>query len=98
MGMEKPRSDKDSKPETSSPQSVAIPIELGWLQILVNSTNDNCHNIIALIKVVLTNTNCLLTVYQIYTTHGPCVACGPLERTVRPVTTFGNIKKKVSPP
>ena len=61
MGMEKPRSDTDSNPETSSPQRVAIPNELGWLQILVNSTNDNCRNsIITLIRVVLTNKNCLL--------------------------------------
>jgi hypothetical protein len=99
MGMEKPRSDTDSKPETCSPQRVAIPIELGWLRILVNSTNYNFYNnIITLIKFVLTNTNYLLTVYQVYTRHDPCVACGPLELTVRPVTTFGNIKKKSSSP
>jgi len=56
MGMEKTCSDTGSKPETSSPQRVAITNELGWLRILVNSTNDNFHNsIITLIKVVLTN-------------------------------------------
>jgi hypothetical protein len=67
MGMDKPRSDTDTKPETSSPHRVAIPIELGWLRILVNSKKENCHNnTVTLIKVILTNTDCLLlTVHQV---------------------------------
>jgi hypothetical protein len=96
MGMEKPRSDTDSNLETSSQQRVAIPNELGWPRILVNLTNDNCHNSnITLIKVVQTDRHCLLTAYQVYTTHGPCVECGPLELSVRPVTTLGILKKNL---
>ena len=62
MGMEKPRSDTDSNPETSSHSELLYRMELGWLRILVNNTSDNCHNsIITLGKVVLRNKQ---TVYQ----------------------------------